>query len=83
MSESTASSRTAMMMPPIAMTGARIIMLSAIITTIWTCWTSLVLRVMSEAVPNWLTSVCENVSTLRKNAARTSRPNAMDVFEPK
>ena len=66
-----------------AMTGARIIMFSAIITTIWTCWTSLVLRVMSDGVPNWLTSVCENVSTLRKMAARTSRPNAIDVFEPK
>ena len=47
-SESSTSSRTAMMMPPIAMIGARIIMLSAIITTICTCWTSLVLRVMSD-----------------------------------
>ena len=42
----------AMMMPPIAMIGARIIMFSAIITTICTCCTSLVLRVMSDGVPN-------------------------------
>ncbi len=49
-------------------------------TTIWTCWTSFVLRVISEAVPKWLTSTCENDSTERKIAPRTSRPNDIETF---
>ena len=71
-----------MMMPPMAMIGAEIMMLSIISTTICTCCTSLVLRVMSDGVPKWLTSVCEKLSTLRKSAPRTSRPNAMATLEP-
>ena len=51
-----------------------IIMLRPISTTIWTCWTSLVLRVISDGVPKWLSSACEKLSTLRKIAPRTSRP---------
>ena len=52
-------------------------------TTVWTCWTSLVLRVISDAGPNWLTSTCENVSTLVKIALRTSRPKPIATWAPK
>ena len=70
------------MIPPTARIGAMIIMLRPISTVIWTCWTSLVLRVMSDGVPKWLSSACEKLSTLRKMAPRRSRPKAMPVFEP-
>ena len=70
------------MIPPTARIGAMIIMLRPISTVIWTCWTSLVLRVMSDGVPKWLSSACEKLSTLRKMAPRTSRPKAMPVFDP-
>ena len=59
-----------------------IIMFRPIRTTIWTCWTSLVLRVISDAVPNVSSSAREKLSTLRKIALRTSRPKDMPVFEP-
>ena len=75
--------RSAMMIPPTARIGAMIIMFRPIRTTIWTCWTSLVLRVMSDGVPNVSSSAREKLSTLRKMAPRTSRPNAMPVREPK
>ena len=71
------------MMPPTAMIGAMIMMLNAITRTIWTCWTSLVLRVISDGVPKVLVSFCEKSITLRKIALRTSRPNDMAVIEPK
>ena len=51
-------------------------------TTVWTCCTSLVLRVMSEAVPKRLISTCENVSTLPKMAPRTSRPKPIATLAP-
>ena len=70
------------MIPPTARIGAMIIMLRPIRTVIWTCWTSFVLRVMSDGVPKWLSSACEKLSTLRKMAPRTSRPKAMPVFDP-
>ena len=72
-----------MMMPPTAMIGAMIMMLNAMTRTIWTCWTSLVLRVISVGVPKVLVSFCEKSMTLRKIALRTSRPNDMATFEPK
>ncbi len=62
------------MTPPTIMIGAEIIRVRAMKTTIWTCWTSFVLRVMSEAGPKWLISTCEKPSTARKMAVRTSRP---------
>ena len=54
--ESGTSSWRAMMMPPTAMIGAMIMMLNAMTRTIWTCWTSLVLRVISVGVPKRLVS---------------------------
>ena len=43
-------------------------------TSICTCWTSLVIRVMSDDAPNVLTSAAENAVTPRNRAPRTSRP---------
>ena len=42
-------------------------------TTICNCVTSLVERVISEAVENWLNSVLEKLSTFSNTARRTSR----------
>ena len=70
------------MIPPTARIGAMIIMFSPISTVIWTCWTSFVFLVMSDGVPNVLSSACEKLSTFLKMAPRTSRPKAMPVFEP-
>ncbi len=50
------SSRRAMITPPMPVIGARIMIVRAMKMTIWTCCTSFVLRVMSEAVPKWLIS---------------------------
>ena len=75
--DSGTSWRSAMITPPTTMIGAEIIMVSARSRTGWTCWTSLVLRVIRLAAPNVLTSTCENVSTLRKMPLRTSRPKAI------
>ena len=69
--------RRAMITPPMAMIGARIITLKPISTTIWTCWTSFVFRVISDGVPNRLSSAWENDWTARKMPPRTSRPKAM------
>ena len=72
-----------MMMPPMHMIGARIMTFSIIRTTIWTCCTSLVVRVISDGAPKRLTSASEKPSTWRKSLPRMSRPNPIDVFEPK
>ena len=71
------SVRRAMMTPPMMSSGAETSIVRPKKTTVWTCCTSLVLRVMSDAGPKWLTSTCENVSTLVKTAERTSRPKPM------
>ncbi len=75
--------RSAMMMPPMAVSGAAITTFSIISTTIWTCCTSFVLRVMSDGGPNLLTSACEKLCTRRNSEPRVSRPRAIDVFDPK
>ena len=68
------SSRAAMMMPPTIMIGAATSRVPAISTSICTCWTSLVSRVISEGAPNCCTSRAEKVPTRWKIAARRSRP---------
>ena len=65
-----------MMIPPIAMIGATIMIVRPMNTTIWTCWTSFVLRVMSDAVPKRFTSTCENVSTSPEDGAPHVAPEA-------
>ena len=75
--------RRAMMIPPTHMIGAVTMRVKASRTSIWTCWTSLVVRVMSEGAPKWPTSRVEKAWTRSKTAARTSRPSAMAVWAPK
>ncbi len=74
--------RRAMMMPPTPMIGAATSIVQVITTSIWTCCTSLVPRVISEGAPNWETSLAENPPTWWKTAERTSRPNPMAAREP-
>ena len=77
------SSRMAMMMPPIMVIGADSRTVADITTSIWTCCTSLVLRVISDGAPKRLSSRAEKVSTRSKIAARRSRPKAIAVLAPK
>ena len=56
--------RNAMITPPTQMIGAEIIMVKLSSTTIWTCWTSLVVRVIREGAPNF-----------RPPGRRTHRPS--------
>ena len=51
-------------------------------TSICTCCTSLVSRVIRLGAPNSWTSRWENVPTRWKIAARTSRPKPIAVFAP-
>ena len=67
------------MIPPMIRIGAETMIVRPTNTTIWTWVTSFVLRVMSDAVPNVLTSTWENVSTLLKIALRTSRPKPIAI----
>jgi hypothetical protein len=73
------SSRIAMTTPPTIMIGAATISVHDIRTSIWTCCTSLVSRVISDGAPKCWTSRCENDPTRLKIAARTSRPNPIAV----
>ena len=59
---------SARMIPPTHMIGADSSRVNVMIASIWTCWTSLVVRVISDAAPKWLTSRSENIST-RRNIA--------------
>ena len=65
---------TAMKMPPSAMNGAVTSIVALIITSIWTCWTSLVLRVMREPAPKAEISRSEKPLTRSKTSPRRSRP---------
>ena len=69
-------------MPPTIMIGAITISVHDISTSICTCWTSLVSRVIRLGAPKSCTSRCENVPTRWKIAARTSRPKPIAVFAP-
>ena len=71
------------MMPPMHMMGVATMKFSPISTSIWTCWTSLVPRVMRVGAPNVFTSLAEKLVTLRNTPRRRSRPTAMAVLEPK
>ena len=61
-------------MPPTHMIGAITIRVSAICRNSWICWMSLVLRVISDAVPKRFISLAENACTLVKTAPRMSAP---------
>jgi hypothetical protein len=78
-----ASWRRASMRPPTSIMGAKIIRPRPMATTICTCCTSLVFRVISDGVPKRLISPWEKLSTLRKRAVLTSRPKAIAALAPK
>ena len=63
--------------------GADTMSVAVISTSIWTCWTSLVLRVINDGAPNDDTSRSENSETRSKTAWRRSRPRAIAAFAPK
>ena len=73
------SSRIAITMPPTIMIGTCTASEQVSSASICTCWTSLVLRVISDGAPNCATSRPENAPTRWKTAARTSRPNDIAV----
>ena len=62
------SSCNAMATPPTHMIGAATSIVHDISTSIWTCWTSFVLRVISDGAPNRLSSRAENSPTRWKTA---------------
>ena len=55
------SCRIAMNTPKTTMIGAATTIVHVMSTSIWTCCTSLVMRVMSDGAPKRLTSLAENV----------------------
>ena len=71
------------MIPPTMRIGAEMITVSATKTSVWTCWTSFVLRMMRDAGPKRLTSAWEKRSTAAKIALRTSRPKPIATRAPK
>ncbi len=80
--DSGTSRPSASTMPPTHMIGADTIRVNVIRASIWICWTSLVVRVISEGAPNCPTSRAEKDCTRSKTAARTSRPSAAAVRAP-
>ena len=66
-----------MMMPPMARSGALTSIVAPIIASIWTCCTSLVLRVISEPAPNCESSRSEKPLTRSNTSRRMSRPAAI------
>ena len=79
--ESVRSVRIAMMTPPIMVSGAMIITVSPSSTSICTCCTSLVLRVINDGAPKEPISASEKRSTRRNSEPRMSRPTDMAVRE--
>ena len=71
--------RSAMITPPIAVSGAETRTVRPMRTTIWTCWTSFVFRVMRDGAPKRATSRCEKVWTEAKIAPRRSRPKPIAI----
>ena len=80
--DSPTSWRSAMTTPTTIVMGAAMAMVQAITTSICTCWTSLVMRVMSDGAPNVPTSRAEKSVTWWKSAARTSRPKPIATRAP-
>ena len=64
------------------MIGAETAIVQPISTSICTCWTSLVVRVISEGAPNCCTSRVEKVPTRWNSSARRSRPKPIAVRAP-
>ena len=69
--------------PTTIVIGAPIAIVQVITTSICTCCTSLVMRVMSDGAPNAPTSRAENSVTWWNRAARRSRPKPIATWAPK
>ena len=80
--DSPRSSRSAMKTPPTHMIGADTMTVQVSRTSICTCCTSLVVRVIRDGAPKALTSRAEKVPTRWKTAARTSLPKPSAVRAP-
>ncbi len=80
--ESPTSCCRARMTPPIAMIGAVTMSAKTMNTSVWTCWTSFVVRVMRVAAPNLPTSRSENSATWSKIRSRMSRPRRIAARAP-
>ena len=71
------------MIPPTIRIGAEMITVSAMNTSVWTCWTSFVLRVMSDAGPKLVDLDLREASRpCAKIALRTSRPKPIATAGP-
>ena len=77
--ESPASWRRAITMPPRAISGAWMAIVHTMTVSIWTCCTSLVMRLINEAEPFSLTSRWEKAVTRWNSSLRTSRPKPIAV----
>ncbi len=80
--DSPPSSRTARMVPPMAVIGAASSSVQESRTSICTCCTSLVMRVISDGGPNTATSCAEKSVTRWNSPPRTSRPKPIDARDP-
>ena len=72
-----------MMMPPTIMIGAATSSVQIISTSICTCWTSLVMRVISDGAPKLADLLGGEVGDAVEQALRTSRPKPMAAWAPK
>jgi hypothetical protein len=81
--DSPTSARSAITTPAIMVIGAPTMIARVMKTSICTCWTSLVVSVMSEGAPNLLTSLEEKDSVLVKTASRMSRPIPIETIAAK
>ncbi len=81
--ESCTSCWSARITPPIIMIGAMTMMVRLMRTSIWTCCTSFVARVMSAGAPKVPISCWEKDSTWTNWARRTSRPKPIATRAPR
>ena len=82
MTDSCRLSRTARIMPTTIVIGAAIAIVEAITTSICTCCTSLVMRVISDGAPKWPTSRAEKSVTWWNRSLRRSRPKLIATLAP-
>ncbi len=70
-------------MPTTIVIGAATSSVQVISTSICTCWTSLVIRVISDGAPNMFISRAEKSPTWWNTPSRQSRPKPIAAREPK
>ena len=75
------SCRIAMNTPKTTIIGAATTIVHVMRTSICTCCTSFVMRVISDGAPKRFTSLAENATTRWKSAARTSRPKPIAALD--